>query len=125
MLMPGMYVRAVIREGTMSAGLLAPQQGIARDPRGNATALVVDAQSTVQTREVKLARTVGDQWLVDDGLKAGDRLIVEGVQKVQPGMQVQAVERAAAVEPPSGSPTASQADRGSDNAPGKVAVARR
>ncbi len=116
MLMPGMYVRAVIREGTMSAGLLAPQQGIARDPKGNATALVVDAQSKVETREVKLARTVGDQWLVDDGLKAGDRLIVEGVQKVQAGMQVQAVERAAAVAPPSGSSTASQAD---------IAIARR
>ena len=99
MLMPGMYVRAVIREGTMPAGLLAPQQGIARDPKGNATALVVDAQSKVQTREVKLARTVGDQWLVDDGLKAGDRLIVEGIQKVQPGMEVQAVERAAPAAP--------------------------
>jgi membrane fusion protein (multidrug efflux system) len=98
-LMPGMYVRAVVRQGTMPNGVLVPQQGIARDPKGNATALVVDAQSTVQIREVKVARTVGDQWLVDEGLAPGDRLIIEGLQKVQPGMQVQPVERAAAVTP--------------------------
>jgi membrane fusion protein, multidrug efflux system len=102
LLMPGMYVRAIIREGTMPNGLLAPQQGIARDPKGNATALVVDAQGNVQTRQVKVDRTVGDQWLVEDGLAAGDRLIVEGVQKVRPGMQVQAREQVTA-SPPSGS----------------------
>ena len=95
-LMPGMYVRAVISEGVMSNGLLAPQQGIARDPKGNATGLVVDAENKVQARQVKVMRTIGDQWLVDSGLSPGDRLIVEGVQKVQPGMQVQPVEQAAA-----------------------------
>ncbi|HWW21115.1 MAG TPA: efflux RND transporter periplasmic adaptor subunit [Steroidobacteraceae bacterium] len=95
-LMPGMYVRAIIREGVVTNGLLAPQQGIARDPRGNATALVVNAQNKVEAREVRVARTIGDQWLVEGGLSAGDRLIVEGVQKVQPGMQVQTVEQAVA-----------------------------
>ncbi len=91
-LLPGMYVRAVLDEGVLSKGVLAPQQGIARDPRGNATAMVVNAQGKVEPREVKVSRTVGDQWLVDDGLNGGDRLIVEGLQKVQPGMAVQAVE---------------------------------
>ena len=97
-LMPGMYVRAIIREGVMPKGLLAPQQGIARDPKGNATALVVDAENKVETRQVRVVRTIGDQWLVENGLSAGDRLIVEGVQKVQPGMQVQPVEQAVAAD---------------------------
>jgi membrane fusion protein (multidrug efflux system) len=91
-LLPGMYVRAVLDEGVLSKGLLAPQQGIARDPKGNATAMVVNAQGKVEPRDVKVSRTIGDQWLVDDGLASGDRLIVEGLQKVQPGMSVQAVE---------------------------------
>jgi membrane fusion protein (multidrug efflux system) len=97
-LMPGMYVRAIISEGVMPKGLLAPQQGIARDPKGNATALVVDAENKVETRQVRVVRTIGDQWLVDNGLSAGDRLIVEGVQKVQPGMQVQPVEQSVAAD---------------------------
>jgi membrane fusion protein (multidrug efflux system) len=91
-LLPGMYVRAQLDEGVLSSGLLAPQQGIARDPKGNATALVVNAQGKVEPRDVKVSRTIGDQWLVDDGLSSGDRLIVEGLQKVQPGMSVQAIE---------------------------------
>ena len=91
-LLPGMYVRALLDEGVLSKGVLAPQQGIARDPKGNASALVVNAQGKVEPREVKVSRTIGDQWLVDDGLASGDRLIVEGLQKVQPGMAVKAVE---------------------------------
>lgn len=110
-LMPGMYVRALINEGVMPKGLLAPQQGIARDPKGNATALIVDAQNKVQTRDVKVVRTIGDKWLVDEGLAAGDRLIVEGLQKVKPGAQVQPVEEAASA---TGSPgTASSSGGGS------------
>jgi membrane fusion protein (multidrug efflux system) len=112
MLMPGMYVRAIISEGVMSKGLLVPQQGIAHDPKGNATALVVDAQNRVETRQVKAVRTIGDQWLVDNGLSAGDRVIVEGVQKVQPGMQVQPVEQAiAAVSAEPASVTVAAAQR--------------
>jgi len=91
-LMPGMYVRAIIGEGTMPQGLLAPQRGITRDARGGATALVVDHNGNVEVREVKVSRTIGDDWLVDNGLAAGDRVIVEGLQKVQPGMAVKAVE---------------------------------
>ena len=91
-LMPGMYVRAVLNEGVRSDALLAPQRGIMRDPRGSATALVVGADGKVQSRVVKASRAIGDQWLVDEGLQAGDKLIVEGLQKVMPGMPVKAVE---------------------------------
>jgi membrane fusion protein, multidrug efflux system len=104
LLMPGMYVRAVLSEGVMPKGLLAPQQGIARDPKGNATAFVVDSQNKVESRQVKVARTIGDKWLVEEGLSPGDRLIVEGVQKVQPGVQVQPVEEAASTNSSGGEP---------------------
>lgn len=92
LLMPGMYVRAVIREGVLPHGLLVPQQGITHDPQGRATALVVGANGTVEQRVVKATRAIGNDWLVDAGLSAGDRVIVEGVQKVQPGMPVDVVE---------------------------------
>jgi membrane fusion protein (multidrug efflux system) len=94
-LLPGMYVRAVLDEGVVSQGVLAPEQGITRDPKGNASALVVNAQGKVEPREVKVSRNIGNQWLVDEGLGSGDRLIVEGLQKVQPGMAVKAVEASA------------------------------
>jgi membrane fusion protein (multidrug efflux system) len=97
-LLPGMYVRALLDEGVLSKGVLAPQQGITRDPKGNATALIVNAQGKVETREVKVSRTVGDQWLVDEGLASGDRVIVEGLQKVQPGVAVKAVEATPAAD---------------------------
>jgi membrane fusion protein, multidrug efflux system len=97
-LLPGMYVRALLDEGVLSKGVLVPQQGIARDPKGNATALIVNAQGKVETREVKVSRTIGDQWLVDDGLASGDRVIVEGLQKVQPGMAVKSVEAVPATD---------------------------
>lgn len=92
LLLPGMYVRAVVELGTRPDGVLAPQQGISRDPKGNATALVVTPEGTVEARVVQASRTVGDQWLVDAGLQAGDRVIVEGLQKVQPGGAATAVE---------------------------------
>jgi membrane fusion protein (multidrug efflux system) len=95
-LMPGMYVRAVLPEGVRDNGVLAPQRGIMRDQRGNASALVVGSDGKVQPRVVHVSRTIGDQWLVDDGLAAGDQLIVEGLQKIQPGMPVHAVEAGAA-----------------------------
>ncbi|HLK70447.1 MAG TPA: efflux RND transporter periplasmic adaptor subunit [Steroidobacteraceae bacterium] len=92
LLLPGMYVRAVIDEGVLSHGVLAPQEGIQHDPRGAATALVVDASGKVEQRQVDVSRAVGNRWLIDEGLAAGDRLIVSGLQKVQPGMSVQVVE---------------------------------
>ena len=99
LLLPGMYVRAVVNEGVRTAAVLAPQQGIARDPNGKANALVVDKDNKVELRSVQVSRSVGDHWLVDDGLAAGDRVIVDGVQKVEPGSAVQAIEQAAAATP--------------------------
>ncbi len=88
LLLPGMYVRAQFTPVQQSDVILAPQQGIFRDVRGNATALVINADSKVELREVTADRTVGDSWLVSQGLKSGDRLIVEGTARVQPGQAV-------------------------------------
>lgn len=95
-LMPGMYVRAQIDEGVIPQGLLAPQLGVTRDPKGNATALVVTPDNKVESHEIRVTRAIGDQWLVESGLAAGDRVIVEGVQKAMPGMSVTPVEASAA-----------------------------
>lgn len=94
LLLPGMFVRAIVALGRRGEGLLVPQQAIARTPKGEATALVVDATGTVQPRTVQVSRTIGDRWLVEAGLVAGDRVIVEGLQKARPGAKVAAVERA-------------------------------
>ncbi len=96
LLLPGMYVRAVLGNGERKSALLLPQQGLARDPRGNTSVLVVGSDGTAQQRPVKVSQTVGDAWLVEDGLKAGDKVIVEGLQKIKPGAPVQASERGAA-----------------------------
>jgi membrane fusion protein (multidrug efflux system) len=98
-LLTGMYVRAVAELGVREDALLAPQRGITRDPRGNATAMVVEPDGTVAVRPVQVARTIGDQWLVEGGLQAGDRVIVAGLQKVQPGIQVTVTEAGSAPAP--------------------------
>ncbi|NPV04367.1 MAG: efflux RND transporter periplasmic adaptor subunit [Syntrophaceae bacterium] len=90
-LLPGMFVRAVLEEGVNEQAILVPQQGVSRDPKGNPLALVVDAEGKVQQRVLTVVRTIKDKWLVSDGLAPGDRVIVEGVQKVRPGMTVRAV----------------------------------
>lgn len=91
LLLPGMFVRATVIEGIDNNGLLAPQQGVSRDEKGNPTTLVVDEKGVARLREIKTSRAIGDKWLVTDGLKPGDRVIVEGLQKVQPDMPVNAV----------------------------------
>ncbi len=90
-LMPGMFVRVETPQGVMPNGILAPQQGITRDAKGGATALVVDANNKVVQRTVTAGRAIGDSWLITAGLKAGDRLIVEGTDKAQPGATVKPV----------------------------------
>jgi membrane fusion protein (multidrug efflux system) len=90
-LLPGMYVRAVVQEGIAEQAILVPQQGVTRDPKGNPIALTVDAGDKVQQRVLTLDRTIGDQWLVSSGLAPGDRLIVEGLQRVRPGAAVKVV----------------------------------
>jgi membrane fusion protein (multidrug efflux system) len=95
-LLPGAYVRALIGTGTRSDALLVPQQGVARDARGGTTAMIADAESKVAVRAVTVSRVVGDRWLVEDGLAPGDRVIIEGLQKIRPGDLVQATEAGAA-----------------------------
>jgi len=106
-LMPGMFVRAVVGSGVRQDGLLVPMQGIARDARGNTSAMVVDGEGKVALRQVAVSRTVGDKWLVEDGLAAGDKVIVEGLQKIGPGMPVQATEKGAEAATPA-APAAKQ-----------------
>ncbi|MFC0226824.1 efflux RND transporter periplasmic adaptor subunit [Serratia aquatilis] len=91
-LLPGMFVRARLEEGVRSDALLVPQQGITRNPRGEATALVVGADDKVEVRTLTASQAIGDKWLVTAGLKPGDRVIVTGLQKVRPGAQVKAQE---------------------------------
>jgi len=91
MLLPGMYVRAVVQEGEVDRAILAPQQGVSRDPKGNPVALMVDGSDKVEQRALKIDRAIGDKWLITEGLKPGDRLIVEGMQKVRPGSSVKVV----------------------------------
>lgn len=113
LLLPGMYVRAVISPAVVEQGVLVPQRGITRDPKGNATAMVVVGEdNTIERRTVEVSRTFGDQWLVDEGLAAGDRVVVAGLQKIQAGMQVRVTE---AGEPASasGTPPAEATARGS------------
>ncbi|WP_432722240.1 efflux RND transporter periplasmic adaptor subunit [Jeongeupia wiesaeckerbachi] len=99
-LLPGMYVRAVIEEGVNDNAILAPQQAVTRDARGNATAMVVGKDDKVEPRQLKTARTVGDNWLVTDGLKSGDKLIVDGLQKIHPGAKVKTVAASGAASAP-------------------------
>ncbi|MCE9991437.1 efflux RND transporter periplasmic adaptor subunit [Enterobacter asburiae] len=88
MLLPGMFVRARIDEGTQPDAILVPQQGVTRTPRGDATVMVVNDKNQVESRTVVAPQAVGDRWLVTEGLKNGDRVIVSGLQKVRPGVTV-------------------------------------
>ncbi len=90
-LLPGMFVRAVVQEGVHEQGILIPQQVVSRDPKGNPVALIVDAQGKVGQRILGLDRAIGDQWLVSEGLNPGDHVIAEGMQKVRLGMPVREV----------------------------------
>jgi membrane fusion protein, multidrug efflux system len=98
-LLPGMFVRARIQEGVRQQALLVPQPGVTHDQGGDPVALIVGDGNKVEQRTLKTERVIGDQWLVVDGVKAGDRVIVSGVQHVQPGAEVKPTEatRTAAV----------------------------
>jgi membrane fusion protein, multidrug efflux system len=111
LLLPGMFVREQLREGIRQDGILAPQQGVTHNARGDATALVVGADGKVQSRILATDRAIGNDWLVTKGLNVGDRLIVRGVQMVQPGVEVTANEVKLDADPtrPAGSSPASPA----------------
>ncbi len=91
LLLPGMFVRTVLEEGVREQAILVPQRGVTRNPAGNAMVMAVGAEEKVEPRVIKVDRTVGDHWLVNEGLKVGDRVIVEGLQKARPGTPVIAV----------------------------------
>ena len=95
-LLPGMFVRARIDEGVQPNAILVPQQGVTRTPRGDATVMVVNDKSQVESRAVVAAQAIGDKWLISDGLKPGDKVIVSGLQKARPGVQVKATTDAPA-----------------------------
>ncbi len=92
LLMPGMYVRARLDKGTDPGALLVPQPAIGRDNTGKATALVVTPENKVEQRKVEVAEAIGTNWRVTDGLKAGERVVVEGSSKVRPGQRVRVVD---------------------------------
>jgi membrane fusion protein (multidrug efflux system) len=98
-LLPGMFVRAVVIEGINERAILVPQQAVSRDPRGNPVALIVDEAGKVAPRMLTLDRTIGDRWLVSIGLSPGDRVIMEGAQRVRPGMTVKEVPFGASRKP--------------------------
>ena len=98
MLLPGMFVRARIDEGVQPNAILVPQQGVTRTPRGDATVLVVNAKEQVETRSVLAPQAIGDRWLITNGLKEGDRVIISGLQKVHPGATVIATPDSAATK---------------------------
>jgi membrane fusion protein (multidrug efflux system) len=100
-LLPGMYVRALVGSGQRQDAVLVPQQGVARDPKGNTTALVAKPDGTAELRPVRVSQAIGDRWLVEEGLAAGDKVIVEGLQKVRPGLPVKVTEAAASPAPTS------------------------
>lgn len=88
LLLPGMFVRAEIKEGVKDQAILIPQQGVSRDHKGNPFAMIVNSDNKVELRPLVLDRTISNQWLVSSGLSAGDRLIVEGLQMLRPGISV-------------------------------------
>jgi len=91
LLLPGMFVRALVKEGVNKQAILVPQQGVSRDRKGNPFALLVSAEGKVAQRKLTLDRAIGDKWLVSSGLAPGDRVIVEGLQYVRPGILVKVV----------------------------------
>ena len=108
-LLPGMYVRAILEEGVSEQAILVPQRGVTRNPAGNAMVMLVGNEEKVEPRVIKVVQTVGENWLVSDGLKAGDRVILEGLQKARPGTPVKAVPFGSKTEgPPAAAPKAAK-----------------
>ena len=84
-ILPGMYVTALLDEGSQQNVLMVPQQGITHNEQGKATTLILDQENVVQLREINAVKAVGNQWLVTAGLRPGDRVIVSGLQRIRPG----------------------------------------
>jgi membrane fusion protein (multidrug efflux system) len=99
-LLPGAFVRARIDQGTDDRAMLVPQDGVTHDRNGRATVLVVGADNKAELRAVSATRTFGSNWVIESGLNDGDRVIVSGTQRVQPGMPVHASNAPAQMQPP-------------------------
>ena len=99
LVLPGMYVRALLAEGVAERGLLGPQQAITRDRKGAATVRIVNAEGKLELRTLATSRAIGSDWLVTAGLEAGDRVVIEGAATAQPGTTVDVVEGKLAVAP--------------------------
>jgi len=97
-LLPGLYVRAVLEEGVEDQAILAPQKAVTRDTKGKPMVMVVKPDGVVEARPIETGRVVGDKWLVASGLAAGERIIVDGLQKARPGAKVKAVEAQASAQ---------------------------
>lgn len=91
-LLPGMYVRAIVQEGIKQNAILIPQQAVTHNASGNATALILNHEDIVEPRNLTIARAINNQWLINEGLNVGDRVIVKGLQKVRPGAKAVATE---------------------------------
>lgn len=89
LLMPGMYVRAIVEEGFRENSFLLPQRAVSRNPRGEAVAKFVNAESKIEERALAVDRNIGNNWLVNEGVENGDRLVVDGLQRVQTGQDVE------------------------------------
>ena len=108
LLLPGMFVRAVLEEGVKDNAILAPQRAVSRNTKGEAMVMLAGADDQVEPRIIQVSRTVGDNWLVASGLKVGDRVIMEGIQRARPGVKVKVVPF---VAKPSAPPAAGEAKR--------------
>ncbi|MDB5688945.1 MAG: efflux transporter periplasmic adaptor subunit [Sphingomonas bacterium] len=116
LLLPGMYVRARLSQATARDAILVPQAGLARSPRGDATVMLVGPDNKAVQREVQAGRTVGDKWLVTSGLKAGERLIVEGLGRIKPGQVIRPVPAGSRPQPPKGGTGAGRGPGGGGSA---------
>ena len=103
-LLPGMYVRAKLAQGEADNAILVPHAAVSRDPRGNPMVMVAGAENKVEARMITTTRSLGDKWVVTDGIAAGDRIIVDGLQRIRPGATVQPQEAGAAA--PAAAPAA-------------------
>ena len=107
-LLPGMFVRARLAQGNVRDALLVPQRALTRNPRGEALVMLVDSENKVQERKVETSRVIGSEWLIASGLSSGDRVIVDGLQKIKPGASVRTIEAASAAASTSAPATAQQ-----------------
>lgn len=123
LLLPGMFVRAILEEGIDEKAILIPQRGVTRNPKGDAVVMVVGAEEKAEQRPIKVVRTVGDNWLVSEGMKPGDRVIVEGLQRARPGTTVKAVPFGA--KPAEGAPAAAPAQPAAAQPPAAAPPAKK